>query len=112
MPGKENYKNRVIALIVTIAVHALALVGLLFIYLKTAIPEEQGGIMVNIGDSELASGMFMPHQLEPDFIPQAAEPAPEPIDDALLTQDTPDAPAMTTPRRGDRRVRDEWDRSV
>lgn len=97
MPSRENNKNRVIALVVTIAVHAVVLVGLLFVYLTAVLPEEKGGILVNIGDSELASGMFMPHQLEPDFIPQTPEPAPEPIDDALLTQETPDAPTMTIP---------------
>ena len=98
MPDKDNYKNRAIALVVTVVVHALALVGLLFIYLQSVVPEEQGGILVNIGDTELASGMFMPHQLEPDFVPQEPQPTPEPVvEERLLTQETPEAPPMTTP---------------
>lgn len=97
MRDKENNRNRIIAQLVSIAVHALVLSGLLFIYLQAEIPEEQGGILVNIGNAELASGMFVPHQLEPDYVPQAPEVATEPVEDALLTQDIPDAPVMPTP---------------
>lgn len=98
MPNRENTKNRVVAAIVTVALHAMAIAGLFFIFLQSSAPEEQGGILVNIGDSELASGMFMPHQLEADFMEQAPEPSPTPVEETLLTQETPDAPVINTPQ--------------
>ncbi|MDO5017178.1 MAG: energy transducer TonB [Porphyromonas sp.] len=94
---ESNNKNKAIALALTVVVHALVVVGLLFIYLKASIPEAGGGIMVNIGDAPLADGMFMPHQLEPDFEPQSPEPAPVPEDNSLLTQEDPEAPVVQTP---------------
>lgn len=100
MPSKkENNKNRAIALVTTIAIHAVAIVLLLFLFLKSEVPEEGGGILVNIGDTPLASGMFMPHQLEPDYEPVSPEPMPEVEENGLLTQETPEAPEVKAPEK-------------
>ena len=100
MPSKkENNKNRAIALVTTIAIHAVAIVLLLFLFLKSEVPEEGGGILVNIGDTPIASGMFMPHQLEPDYEPVSPEPMPEVEENGLLTQETPEAPEVKAPEK-------------
>lgn len=97
MPDKRDHRNKAIALTVTILVHTAIIAGLFFLFLPMVQAEEREGILVNIGDSEFASGMFMPHQLEPDYVPPASpEPALEPSQESYLTQDTPDAPILQT----------------
>lgn len=97
MPDKRGNKNKAVALIVTILVHAAIIAGLFFIFLPMVQAEERGGILVNIGDTEFASGMFMPHQFEPDYVaPATPEPALEQAPESYLTQDTPDAPTLKT----------------
>lgn len=97
--NRENNRNRAIALVTTIAIHVGLLVLLLFLFLKSEVPEEGGGILVNIGDTPLASGMFMPHQLEPDYQAESPEPTPQVEDNGLLTQETPEAPEVKAPEK-------------
>ena len=100
MPNnRENNRNRAIALVTTIAIHAGVLVLLLFLFLKSSVPEPGGGILVNIGDVPLASGMFMPHQLEPDYQAESPEPTPQVEENGLLTQETPEAPEVRAPEK-------------
>ncbi len=100
MSGKDrNKKNRLIALVVTIALHSAVVAILFFIFLSASVPEERGGIIVNIGDAPMAAGMFVPHQLETDYIPQMPDPQPQ-VDEPFLTQDTDtDAPEITEQKK-------------
>lgn len=96
MKGDESKKNKVTALITSLLVHAALIAALFFIILPQIDQEAEGGILVNIGDSEFASGMFVPHQLEPDYQPSIPPAAPEPtkVEDQYLTQETPEAPTI------------------
>lgn len=99
MPSKRenNNKYKWVALAVTLVLHAALCVWLFLIVLRSATPEPAGGILVNMGDAPLAAGMFVPHQLEPDYVPTSPEPLPEVPDEPILTQESPDAPEVKTP---------------
>lgn len=96
MKGDESKKNKVTALLISLLVHAALIAALFFIILPQIDQEAEGGILVNIGDTEFASGMFMPHQLEPDYQPALPPVVPEPTqpEEQFLTQETPDAPTI------------------
>lgn len=89
-------KKNTTALVATLLIHAALIVGLLFLYLPSYMPdeEEMGGIMVNIGDMVAVQGSFNPDPIRP--LPEYQDPAREqlPPDDALLTQESPDAPTV------------------
>lgn len=94
---ENNNKYKWVALVVTLTLHAALCVVLFIMFLRSAPPEPAGGILVNIGDAPMAAGMFVPHQLEPDYVPTSPEPLPEVQDQSILTQDSPEAPAVKTP---------------
>lgn len=96
MNRKKWDKKNTTALVATLLIHAIVVVGLLFLYLPFHDPdeEEMGGIMVNIGDMIAVEGSFNPDPIRP--LPEYREPAREelPPDDALLTQESEDAPTV------------------
>lgn len=94
MKEDRNKKHKIIAILVSILVHAALIVALFFIFLPSIEHEEEGGILVNIGDTELASGMFTPHQLDPDYEPATPPTPQERIEDEFLTQEDSEAPAI------------------
>ncbi len=104
MFNRKWTKENSIAAVVAILLHLL-LVGLL---LLTVLPkpqiEEQGAVLVNIGDVDLAAGTFTPHPVAPETTPPPP-PAPSPADatrgdsEELLTQEDADAPVVTPPKQ-------------
>ncbi|MDO5035348.1 MAG: TonB family protein [Porphyromonas sp.] len=97
MWGKKWNKNDLIALLIALAIHAGLIVLILFIVLSPAQLHERGGILVNIGDVEFASGDPAQGVFEPDA--DAAPPVLEeqPAEETLLTQESPEAPSIETP---------------
>ena len=88
-------KNDIIALIGSIIFHLSILLVLYFTVLKTIVPEEDSGIMVNFGNVNLAAGQFEPRG-EPASSDMTAAPPPQPAhptprEDCLLyTSDAAD----------------------
>ncbi|MDO4695494.1 MAG: TonB family protein, partial [Porphyromonas sp.] len=65
--------------------------------------EEQGAVLVNIGDIDLSAGTFTPAPLAPATPPPTpSTPQPEPSSqdtEELLSQDSEDAPVITPPKK-------------
>ncbi len=106
MNGEENSNNRITALVGTILFHTLLLLLFLFIVFKTPIPPfpDAGspGIEVNFGLSEDGMGDLQPREATSLKNSQAPELTEEiktkienlaaPTEEAVLTQETEDAP--------------------
>lgn len=88
----KRAKDDISALLATLAFHAV-LVGILwFSVLRTEIPADAGGVLVNFGNADISAGLFEPgntgNSLE--SIPEAAQPPASretPQAEELLTQD-------------------------
>lgn len=92
-------KRKGLAALIALLIH-LAVVALLFVFVLPAHPHEEqgGGILVNIGELDMAEGTFDPMPVEPEF-DTTEEPSSPPVEDApLLTQETPDAPTVDAPK--------------
>jgi len=87
-------KDEVKGLTGTIIFHAILVLALLFLALRTPLPlPSEGGVEVNLGNSEDGMGMEQPTELLSSS--QATPPPPEASEsDDLLTEDTEEAPAI------------------
>ena len=56
----EFDKDKLIALIGTIAFHLVIFLILFFTILKTMVPDEEEGILVNFGTVEFSAGLYEP----------------------------------------------------
>lgn len=101
---EQSFKNRKsgIAAFVTIALHALIILFLLWMILTPPNPpytDSAGGVTVNFGTSETGTGDVQPMTLTPiqaDFTPAASAPASQPsvVKENVVTQDLEDAPSV------------------
>lgn len=87
-------KDEIKGLIGTIVFHALLVVALLFMALRTPLPlPSEGGVEVNLGNSDDGMGLVQPTELKASS--QASPPPPpESGEEDLLTEDTEEAPAL------------------
>lgn len=109
----NNSKNKLIAVAVSLLLHTAVVGGLFLIFLSASAPEERGGIMVNIGDAPLASGLFMPHQLEPDYQPQPQPSEPVPTEEeTLLTQERDNDVPTVREKKVDKKKDEERRRQI
>lgn len=91
---KTNENNiRTRAIVATIVFHALLVVALLFLALRTPLPlPGEEGVEVSLGNSETGSGLVQPEELAPV---QRSEPEiskPEPSE--IITQEVEEAPVI------------------
>lgn len=96
----QNTKRKGLAALAALLFHA-GVVALLFVLLLPARPHEEpaGGILVNIGNIDMAEGTFNPLPIEPMSAPVEELASTSPAKESeLLTQDTPDAPAVNVPK--------------
>lgn len=103
MIENNRNQNKIIAAIGAVILHALVLGLLFFIILPAVKVEEQGAVLVNIGDIDLSSGTFTPSPIEPVTPPpsapaQPSEPSPQEAEE-LLTQEDAEAPVVTPPKK-------------
>ena len=91
---------------VSLGVHLLVLLFLIFWIIKTAVPADGGGIMVNFGTVDAASGTFMPGGVPetgdaPDYVPRQVVPPPAPStpEQELVTQDYEESVAVSEARK-------------
>ncbi len=101
---KKINKDDIISLAGTIGLHAILLLILLFSVLKSIVPEEEGGILVNFGNVNVSSGTFEP-KYTGDVLPQKTTtppPPPEPakaVQEELVTQDLEESVALQAEKK-------------
>lgn len=86
-------------LITTLLVHALLLLAFIFLGLKYMEPKPEEGILVNFGQLAEAGGDVLdPAQQEAVSQEQLTEeqPVTDPVEEEILTQETEEAPAVST----------------
>ena len=93
-------------IVVSLGVHLLILLFLIFWIIKTAVPAEGGGVMVNFGTIDAASGTFSPGGMyepgdAPDYVPQRVTPPPTPPapEQELVTQDYEESVAVSEAKK-------------
>ena len=94
-------KDDIYSLIGTVAFHGVILLILWFTVLKTEVPDEDGGVLVNFGNVDAAAGMFEPKytgQEPPQETttppPPVLEPEVETPKQELITQDIEESVAL------------------
>jgi TonB family protein len=101
--SKQEKKDRVVAALTAALVHALLLIALLFLTLRTPLPlPEERGVEVNLGYTDQGSGSIQPDQ--PSMSANQAVLPPTPAERAreeFITQNTEEAPALQE-RRNER----------
>ena len=118
--NNESKKDKLISLCITIAVHALVIVLLVFLGFKYQAPEEESGILLMAGEVELSSGNESARTdasdiVEPTPAPEpVAEPTPAPMpqtavpepavpepapEQPLIAQNIEDAPALAAEKK-------------
>ena len=118
--NNESKKDKIISLCITIAVHALVIVLLVFLGFKYQAPEEESGILLMAGEVELSSGNESARTdasdiVEPTPAPEpVAEPNPAPMpqtavpepavpepapEQPLIAQNIEDAPALAAEKK-------------
>lgn len=88
-------KDNIRGLIGTIVFHALLLLGLILMALRTPLPlPEEAGVEVNLGNSDEGMGDIQPEQLaaSAQAAPQSSAASAE---DDLVTEDTEETPAIS-----------------
>jgi TonB family protein len=87
-------KDEIKGMVGTIVFHALLVLALLFLALRTPLPlPSEGGVEVNLGNSDEGMGNIQPRELEASS--QAAPPPqPSPTNEDLITEDNEEAPAI------------------
>lgn len=96
--NNESKKDKLISLCITIAVHALVIVLLVFLGFKYQAPEEESGILLMAGEVELSSGNESARTDASDLVEPT--PAPEPVAEptpAPMPQPAVPEPAVPEP---------------
>ena len=96
--NNESKKDKIISLCITIAVHALVIVLLVFLGFKYQAPEEESGILLMAGEVELSSGNESARTDASDIVEPT--PAPDPVTEptpAPMPQTTVPEPAVPEP---------------
>lgn len=110
-------KNKVIGIVCTVVLHLLVLLLLFFLKLTVPAEQEEGGVPVMLGNTELAEGEADPYTLtEVDMMPseepsssQEAAEAPAVEQPMITQQDEPslqvkkETPKKKHPRRSNQR---------
>jgi len=107
-------KNDSVALIGTILVHLAIGILLFFCVLKTTLPEEEEGVLVNFGNVNLSAGVFEPQGRTspraespvstPEVLPPPSRTTPK---EEMVTQDTEETVSLTEKKKDEERKRRE-----
>lgn len=103
----------------TVIFHLITLLILGFTVLKTVIPEEESGILVNFGNLDMATGTFEPRYTG-EVLPQNTTPTPTPrtetAEEDIVTQDMEESVSLAEEhkkeeeRKEERRRKEEEER--
>ncbi|MDR2764536.1 MAG: energy transducer TonB [Tannerella sp.] len=108
-------KNDRVALAGSVLFHLAILLLLCFTVLKTIVPEDDGGVLVNFGNLNTAAGMFEPRGRtapvvtpEPEVTPKI--PKPVPPREEMITQDEEETVSLTAKKEKERKKGEEAER--
>jgi hypothetical protein len=106
--------DKIYSFLGTVVFHLLVLLILGFTVLRTFVPEEEEGILVNFGNVNIASGTFEPQYTE-SVLPQPTPP-PVPLQPSvsredIVTQDMEESVAVEEARKREERIETERRRS-
>lgn len=87
--NEPTKKDRMISLGITIAVHVLILLLLIFLGFRYQAPEEESGVLLMVGEVELSSGN--------DHVASAEAPTPQTTPTPPAPPSTPSTPTTPTP---------------
>jgi TonB family protein len=100
-----------IALAGTIAIHVLVVILLFFGVLRTVVPDEEEGVLVNFGNVTAASGLFEPQGRVSQNVEAASEPSVVPAartrPEEIISQDTEETISLTDRRKAEEQKRQE-----
>ncbi|MDR1937538.1 MAG: TonB family protein [Tannerellaceae bacterium] len=94
----------------TLLFHFVILLILFFTVLRTVVPEEEEGVLVNFGNVNAAAGTFEPQYTGGELPRQTtpASPQPQPAQDNTVTQDIEESVALEEARKKEeRRIEEE-----
>ncbi|SEG01949.1 energy transducer TonB family protein [Parabacteroides chinchillae] len=107
-------KDDIYGIVGTAAFHAVLFLILWFSVLKTIIPDEDGGVLVNFGNVDAAAGMFEPKYTGQELpqettTPPPPEPAPkvEASKEELITQDIEESVAINEAKKKEEKRKKE-----
>ncbi|MDR1675497.1 MAG: energy transducer TonB [Tannerella sp.] len=108
-------KNDSVALAGTVLFHLAILLLLCFMVLKTDVPEEDEGVLVNFGNLNYAAGMFEPRGRTAPVTTPAPEvkpvtPRPAPPREDMITQEEEESVSLTDRKAEERKKREETER--
>ncbi|MCC8199279.1 MAG: energy transducer TonB [Tannerellaceae bacterium] len=103
-------KDDIYSLAGSITIHVVIFLILWFTVLRTIVPEEDGGILVNFGNIDASAGLFEPkytgHDL-PQETPPPPLPAPETTQEELVTQDIEESVSLADAQKEEERRKEE-----
>lgn len=102
--------DKIYAFLGTLFFHLIILLILGFTVLRSVVPEEEEGILVNFGNIDAAAGTFEPRYTGGELPRQAAlpsSPQPEPVQENVITQDTEESVALSEEKKRETLRREE-----
>ncbi len=109
-------KDDIYSFIGTVAFHAAILLLLLFTVLRTEIPDEDGGILVNFGNVDAAAGTFEPRYTGQQLPQETTTPPPPPApevetqEEEVVTQDLEESVALAEAKKKEQQLKAEEQR--
>jgi TonB family protein len=106
--------DKIYGLIGTLLFHFVILLILFFTVLRTVVPEEEEGVLVNFGNVNAAAGTFEPQYSGGELPRQTTptSPQPQPAQESLVTQDIEESVALEEARKKEeRRIEEEHRRA-
>lgn len=105
-------KEDIYSLIGTLVFHLVIFLILWFTVLKTVVPEEEEGVLVNFGNLNAAAGTFEPRYTgqtlpQPSTPPPPASPSTKTQEEELLTQDIEETVSLNDTKKEEERKREE-----
>ncbi|MCD7915315.1 MAG: energy transducer TonB [Tannerellaceae bacterium] len=103
-------KDDIYSLAGSITIHVVIFLILWFTVLRTIVPEEDGGILVNFGNIDASAGLFEPkytgHDL-PQETPPPPLPAPKTTQEELVTQDIEESVSLADAQKEEEHRKEE-----
>ena len=111
--NNESKKDKFISLCVTLIVHALVILLLVFLGFRYQAPEEESGVLLMVGEVELSSGNESLRTEAADIVEPTPVPEPEPVaaaepvpavpepapEQPLIAQNIEDAPDLAAEKK-------------
>jgi TonB family protein len=103
-------RDKIYGFLGTLIFHLVVLLILGFTVLRSIVPEEEEGVLVNFGTVDAAAGTFEPRYSGGTLPRQAVQPSvpqPQPVQEEIITQDIEESIALTQEKKREERRREE-----